>query len=220
MIAAKGLLRVFILLSIVYLSGIIFNLTDIIFYLKPALLLPLIIAAFTSTAFKNKLILGFALIFSWAGDTLLLFVFKDAIYFILGLVAFLIAHICYIVLFKKELKKEEGKITFKNPVLLIIFIYLAVLLTLLIPHLGGLTVPVIIYAIVISTMLYMAYLLSLHWPKPASIFLFTGAISFILSDSILAINKFYQPLPMAGFLIMATYLYAQWSLVKSCLKKQ
>jgi uncharacterized membrane protein YhhN len=64
----------------------------------------------------------------------------------------------------------------------------------------------------------MAWLLSFQWPKPASIYLFTGAISFVLSDSILAFNKFYQPVPLSGFLIMATYLYAQWALVRSCLK--
>jgi len=64
------------------------------------------------------------------------------------------------------------------------------MLLVLIPHLGGLTIPVIIYAVTISIMLYMAYLLSFYWPKPASIYLLTGAISFILSDSILAFDKF------------------------------
>jgi uncharacterized membrane protein YhhN len=217
MITVKGLLRIFIVLSILYLGAILFDSTTLMFYLKPALLLPLIIAAFT-TNFKSKIILIVALVFSWTGDTLLLFVFKDAIYFILGLIAFLIAHVFYIILFTKELKKANGKIELRKPGLLLIVIYLIALLFVLIPHLGGLTIPVIIYAVVISTMLYMACLLSFHWPKPASIYLFTGAIAFILSDSILAVNKFYQTVPMSGFLIMATYLYAQWALVRSCIK--
>ena len=218
MISVKGLLRVFILLSILYSGGILFNSATLVFYLKPALLLPLIVAAFISKNFQNKIILVGALVFSWIGDTLLLFVFKDAIYFMLGLIAFLIAHIFYIILFTKELKKANGKIELRKPGLLLIVIYLIALLLILIPHLGSLTIPVIIYAVVISTMLYMACLLSFHWPKPASIYLFTGAISFILSDSILAFDKFYQPVPMSGFLIMATYLYAQWALVRSCIK--
>jgi len=79
-----------------------------VFYLKPLLLLPLI-AVFISTSFKNKIILFIALVFSWLGDILLLFVFKDAIYFMLGLVAFLTAHIFYIVLFATELKKSQRK---------------------------------------------------------------------------------------------------------------
>ena len=218
MISVKELLRVFILLSILYLAGILFNSTTLLFYLKPALLLPLIVAVFISKNFQNKIILVVALVFSWIGDTLLLFVFKDAIYFMLGLIAFLTAHIFYIILFAKELKKANGKIEFRKPGLLIIVIYLIGLLLILIPHLGSLTIPVIIYSVVISTMLYTACLLSFHWPKPASIYLFTGAISFVLSDSILALNKFYQPIPLSGFLIMATYLYAQWALVKSCIK--
>jgi len=177
MITVKGLLHVFILLSILYLGGILFNSATVAFYLKSALLLPLIVAAFISTNFQNKFILVVALVFSWIGDTLLLFVFKDAIYFMLGLAAFLTAHIFYIVLFSKELKKANGKIEFKKTGLILIAIYLITMLLVLIPHLGGLTIPVIIYAVVISTMLYMAYLLSFHWPKPASIYLFTGAIS-------------------------------------------
>lgn len=218
MISVKGLLRIFILLSIIYLAGIFSDSANLEFYLKPALLLPLIVAAFISTNFKNKIILVLALTFSWIGDTFLLFVFKDAIYFIFGLIAFLIAHIFYIILFTKELKKSGKGIEWRKPGLFLIVIYLTGLLVILIPHLGGLTIPVIIYATVISTMLYMAYLLSFHWSKPASIYLLSGAISFILSDSILAFNKFYQPVPLSGFLIMATYLYAQWALVKSCIE--
>ena len=217
MISTKLLLRIFILLSILYLGCSLFNLATWVFYLKPLLLLPLIVAVFISTSFKNKIILLIALVFSWLGDILLLFVFKDALYFMLGLVAFLMAHIFYIILFVKELKKANGKIKFKKG-LILIAIYLSTMLLVLIPHLGGLTIPVIIYAVVISTMLYMAYLLSFHWPKPSSIYLLTGAISFILSDSILAFDKFYQPIPMSGLLIMATYLYAQWALVESCIK--
>ena len=218
MISAKALLRIFILLSILYLGCILFNSAKPVFYLKPFLLLPLIVAVFISTNFKNKIILLGALVFSWTGDVLLLFVFKDPIYFMLGLVAFLTAHIFYIILFVKEIKKAKGKIEFKKSGLILIAIYLSTMLLVLIPHLGGLTIPVIIYAVVISTMLYMAYLLSFHWPKPASNYLLTGAVSFILSDSILAFDKFYQPILMCGLLIMATYLYAQWALVRVCIK--
>ncbi len=217
MISVKSLLRIFILLSIIYLSCILFNSATLVFYLKPLLLLPLIVGALISTNFKNKIILLAALVFSWFGDILLLFVFKDAIYFILGLIAFLTAHILYIVLFIKEIKKANGKIQFKNG-LILITIYLIILLWILIPHLVTLGIPVIIYAVVISTMLYMAYLLSFYWAKPASIYLLTGAVSFILSDSILAFDKFYGRVPISAVLMMATYLYAQWALVRSCIK--
>jgi uncharacterized membrane protein YhhN len=36
-----------------------------------------------------------------------------------------------------------------------------------------------------------------------------GALLFVISDSLLAINKFYQDIPLAGVLIMLTYGLAQ-----------
>jgi uncharacterized membrane protein YhhN len=158
------------------------------------------------------------LVFSWAGDTLLLFVLNNGVFFIYGLVEFLIAHLFYIALFRKELKKEVAAIKWSLPPLIFILVYLFILLIILIPHLGGLTIPVIIYAIIISAMLYMATLLSLEWPGHSAFYLLTGAISFVVSDSLLALNKFYHPFPLSGFWIMVTYLYAQGALVKSFLK--
>jgi uncharacterized membrane protein YhhN len=45
-----------------------------------------------------------------------------------------------------------------------------------------------------------------------------GALFFIASDSILAFNKFYEPIPYASFLIMITYLAAQFCIVWGILK--
>jgi len=45
--------------------------------------------------------------------------------------------------------------------------------------------------------------------RPAAIRMIAGAILFIISDSLLAINKFYQPFENAGILIMFTYGVAQ-----------
>ena len=154
------------------------------------------------------------------GDILLLFVFKGSMFFIFGLISFLIAHLFYVVLFSKELRKTPGKLTIKQPGLTLIILFLIGFYALLSPHLGDLQIPVIIYALVICVMLYVAYLLYPHWPNPSSLFLLTGAISFVLSDFLLAMNKFYAPFPNAGFFIMVTYLYAQGALVWGCLGKK
>ena len=218
MITVKVLIRFFLILSIIYLTGILIPPPTIEIYLKPVLLLPLIAAAIIAPDLKNKMILISALVFSWTGDTLLLFVSKNGVFFIYGLVAFLIAHLLYIALFRKELKRKVTTIKWSLQPLIFILIYLFILLIILIPHLGGLTIPVIIYAIVISAMLYMARLLSLQWPGPSAFYLLSGAICFVASDTFLALDKFYHPLPLSGFWIMATYLYAQGALVKSFLK--
>jgi len=151
-----------------------------------------------------------------------MFTDKGKLYFILGLIAFLMSHITYIVLFNKQLKTENLKSKF---VLLIgiglILTYLVALLSLLLPSLGDLKIPVIIYALVISTMLLFAFKGSLHWKNPANIYVLLGAIIFVCSDSILAINKFYIALPNASFWIMFTYLTAQFCIVSCilCLNK-
>jgi len=51
---------------------------------------------------------------------------------------------------------------------------------------------------------------------PANKFFVVGAIFFVLSDSLLAINKFYQTFSMAGVGIMLTYCLAQYFIVRGC----
>jgi uncharacterized membrane protein YhhN len=48
--------------------------------------------------------------------------------------------------------------------------------------------------------------------------LFSGALLFVMSDSLLAINKFVHPIPEAGFLIMSTYILAQYFIVQGSRK--
>ena len=209
----------FIGLSLIYLFCSLLGLSEMTFYLKPLLLIPLMSITLLLRNFGNKMILFFALLFSWVGDTFLLFVFKDGLFFMLGLAAFLTAHIFYVILFTKELKKSRGKFTLGRSAVLIVLVYMAGFLAVLIPHLEDLLIPVILYSLVISAMLYIAFLLAPHLPKPSSALLLSGAISFVISDSILAIDKFYHPLPYAGFLIMLTYLYAQGALVWAFVRK-
>jgi uncharacterized membrane protein YhhN len=45
--------------------------------------------------------------------------------------------------------------------------------------------------------------------KKAGWWMLVGALLFVISDSLLAIDKFYQPLPFAGVLIILTYGLAQ-----------
>src|SRR5215212_5397661 len=72
------------------------------FIVKP-LLVPAVAFYFLTTTnsstsfFKGWIIM--ALFFSWVGDILLLFEAKKSIFFLLGLSAFLLAHIFYIVFF-------------------------------------------------------------------------------------------------------------------------
>jgi len=75
-------------------------------------------------------------------------------------------------------------------------------------------VPALIYMIVILLMSISA----LNRYERVSLRSFTevfiGALLFMVSDSLLAINKFSQPIPSASFFIMLTYITAQYFIVK------
>lgn len=153
-----------------------------------------------------------ALLFSLSGDVMLMFQSKNDIFFLLGLSSFLIAHIFYIVFFHKARVKEQVK---SNIALLaIVVVYYVCLIALLSPRLGDMKLPVRIYGIVISFMFMLAmHMLSIK-NKIAGKWMMWGALLFVISDSVLAINKFYQPFEQAGVVIMLTYGLAQLFIVK------
>lgn len=214
----KLYLSIYLVISAIYLLITAFNQEEMVRVVKPFLLPILLVAVYYTENFSTKKILLTALTFSWIGDVILLFADRGEIYFILGLVAFLLSHIFYIVLFNKQTisKTISNKLSFGAGIGLIV-IYFSMMITTLGPKLGSLTVPVVIYAIVISTMLYFALKGSFQWKAIPYHSVLIGAVLFISSDSILAFNKFYEPIPAASLLIMVTYLLAQYGIVKGIL---
>jgi uncharacterized membrane protein YhhN len=214
----NSFLKYFLVVSIFYLSLILVGQENVAWYFKPLLLPFLIIATYESKPFESKKWLLLGLFFSWIGDIILMFADKGELYFIFGLVSFLVAHLQFIVLFIKQKPETNYK---KNSFFWIGFLatlaYLASLLLLLFPTLGDLKIPVFVYAATISLMLIEAIKGYFSWQKPTNAVILIGAIFFVTSDSILAINKFYSPLPSASFLIMFTYIVAQYLITSGIL---
>lgn len=148
-----------------------------------------------------------ALVFSWLGDVLLLFVRDHSMFFLLGLSAFLVAHIFYILFF--HFVRVRERIKSRWWLVLPVAVYYGLLIALLNPYLGDMLFPVRIYGIVISFMLMLALHMTYIKNRQAGMLMLLGAVLFVLSDSILAINKFYQPFKSAGLFIMLTYGLAQ-----------
>lgn len=213
------LLKSYLIISAIYLLIILLGYESIAWFIKPFLIPFLLLGVYFHSDFPSKQYLLTALSFSWFGDIILLFADRDELYFIVGLIAFLISHIGYILLFNKQIKPKntKNKAIFWMGVTAIIM-YLVVMIAVLLPSLGDLTIPVFVYALVISTMLLFAFKGFLIWKEPANWYVLIGAIIFISSDSILAFNKFYQPVVLSSFLIMITYLVAQYLIVVGILK--
>ena len=209
----------FILIAAVQLAAIWFNIEAVRFFTKP-LLMPVLALAVYGNSHSNKglAIIITALLFSFAGDSFLLFDYLNPLYFIFGLVCFLITHILYIIYFL-GIKTAQPSLLKKYPwIILVVVAYGSGLVYFLYPALGDLRLPVIVYAIVICSML----LASLHVysrVKAAAARLFVaGALFFVISDSLLAIAKFKAAFPFASILIMFTYCAAQYFIARGFVK--
>ncbi|MGH2552476.1 MAG: lysoplasmalogenase, partial [Chitinophagaceae bacterium] len=114
-----------------------------------------------------------ALFFSWAGDVLLMFQQKNSNFFLLGLSAFLLAHIFYIIFFNTVRNKENIKINLW--LTLLVAVYYAVLIFILYSHLGKMKLPVLVYGVVISCMLMLAMHMLFLKNKMAGKWMMAGA---------------------------------------------
>ncbi|MCZ2458700.1 MAG: lysoplasmalogenase [Chitinophagales bacterium] len=209
----------YLIILILHLTGILLDNEMVQVITKPLLVAFLIFYFFLRTRVWNDVLkkwITAALFFSWLGDVVLMFQNDKQIFFLLGLSSFLIAQVFYILSFQ-IIRIREGV---KNywPFLLIVLIYYVALIVLLSPYLGKMGFPVRIYGMVISFMFLLALHLLYIKNKAAGRLMMNGALLFIISDSILAIDKFYVQFGAADLVIMLTYGLAQLLITDGTLK--
>jgi len=154
-----------------------------------------------------------ALLFSWLGDTLLMFVSEADIFFMLGLSSFLLAHLVYIII-NMSAVTEAGS-GFKPqwqdlPFLLYGFLIFGMLKD----NLGDMYFPALAYAVVICIMALTARKRWKRSDNQSFWLVMSGALVFMVSDSLLALNRFLDPIPQSDLLIMTTYIVAQFLIIK------
>jgi len=202
----------FFIVSLAHIYGLLGN-NFIEFVTKPLIMVTLIILYLSGTK-SFSFLYFFGMVFSLAGDVILEF---DDSFFTQGLVAFLLAHIFYIIVSSKFLPKVSiAKILVHSLPFLLIF---GGLLYTIYPNLGALLIPVIVYGIVISTFGVVAFMVYTGDRKKENLWLFLGAFTFIASDSILALNKFHQSSEVLGISVMVTYVIAQYLICKAMIEK-
>jgi uncharacterized membrane protein YhhN len=187
-------------------------------FLTKPLLMPLLALGYAlETKPLNRLsaLVLAALFFSWLGDVLLMLEGRNGMFFILGLLGFLTAHALYIAYFIRIPATNGRSFIRKRPVMLLaVLAYVVELLYVLWPSLDGMKIPVLVYGIVIGTMLCFALWQYGKTDDRAAGLMIVGAILFVASDSLLAINKFKSPIPFGGIWVMSTYILAQYCIVK------
>ena len=182
--------------------------SDVYLWAKPLALLVLMLAAWQASAgMKGRSWLMAALALSWSGDVLLM----GQGMFVYGLAAFLLAHLSYIQLFRQDAPWLHSRraVAIAISAAAVVFVGL---------DQNGLPselrVPVAAYVLVIATMAAQAWGRAKHLRSAASVWVAWGGVSFMLSDTLLAIDKFVSPLPYAGLWVLATYYLAQGLIVR------
>lgn len=192
---------------------------DLELWTKPILIPTLIAYVFAATE-RNRSMIGFALAaltLSWVGDCLLLGDKLRGSLFVYGLVAFLAGHVFYIVHFIK-LRKKAGITSNPNIVAMVAIVaYSVALLYFLRPHLGTMMIPVIVYGAVISVMFASSIAaVPKGGARYASVGM-VGALLFLASDSLLAVNKFAAPIEFAQTMTMLTYGLGQFLIAEGAI---
>ncbi len=187
---------------------------------KPLILLSLI-GYYLATVETRSMVFVCALFFSWVGDVLLLFSSGSELFFIIGLIAFLISHLLFIQAYRQHRNSNVGqellgtqKVRYALPIILAS----TGLIVILFNSLGTLQIPVVAYSLVLCVMVLTALFRYGRTTQQSFWMAFIGAGLFMISDALLAINKFLNPLAGAGFMIMLTYIAAQYLIVNGLIR--
>ena len=199
------------------------NFIEIRFFTKPLITISLMLFIYFSTKrksrFTNKILFG--LLFSLFGDIFLFFTNIDALYFMLGLGAFLIAHLFYIAAFYLD---STNKIAVEKRHMLSIFMVFGfgcfVFYYNIQPYLGKMSIPVLVYSFVITLMAITAALRFGTTNSKSFVLVLSGAVLFMILDSLLAYNKFVAQFDLANLLVMVSYMLAQFLIAMGTVERK
>lgn len=196
---SKILYLVFFCFALVFIASLNFRPYPLVYVVKVVPTYSLMALAFLRIEGLRGKLIGVGLLFSGIGDIVL--ELDRANYFVYGLAAFLVAHLFYIAAFVKGMQIKGPR----TLAALAIVAYGVIIGYLLTPKLGDMLVPVVAYLVVIIVMGIFACLgAANHW------LVIIGACFFILSDSIIAVNRFLIPVYAASWWIMISYYTAQF----------
>jgi uncharacterized membrane protein YhhN len=204
----KSLLYIFAAFAIIFIATLPFQPYPGNFAIKAIPVISLSALAFTTISGSRGKLLFVSLLLCAAGDIAL--ELGAGKYFVIGLGFFLIAQIMFIVTFSRDSKMQR----FMIPIIVILAIYAIAMASIMTPSLKEMAIPVYFYLVVITLMGIFAALRA----SKNKLTLY-GAVSFIVSDSIIAINKFMMPVPAVDYIVMITYYLALFLIVHGFLKE-
>jgi len=206
-----------LIIVIVELTG---RITDVIYLEYPVkpLIMPWMAAFFLLFRKKKSLTIPvlLAFFFSWVGDNFLMFSGRNELFFYAGVGGFFLAQLCYIYIFIRFSETGERGYLQKHPLVGLLFIaYVAGIYMLLLPGLEGIMRPVILlYALSLIGMSMMALNRKGRVNRASYLLVFIGSLLFVISDSLIAVDRFHGEIPLGGFWVMLTYMPAQYLIMR------
>ncbi|WP_411169089.1 lysoplasmalogenase [Clostridium sp. MB05] len=199
------------LFFVIFVMHMIFTKNEYIkgrYYTKPFLMILLAIYYILSVPEINKFIV-LALGFAFIGDVFLMWSERKS-YFIIGLVAFLMGHICYVLLFLQDISfTKDIPIWFYLSIIIYVIVAIAVMKKLK-NYLGNMKIPTYVYVTIISSMSFASLArISVMGISTSSLLPFIGSLLFLCSDSILGFYTFKGKFKNGNVYIMLTYVLAQ-----------
>lgn len=181
--------------------------------LTTVLILALVAGALAPISARYRMLVCVGLVFSLAGDV---FLMLPGDWFVFGLASFLLAHLCYVAAFAPGSSARD-----KLVACVAYAVIAAANLVGLLPRVPAeLHAPVLAYVAVL--MLMGALAAARGWSlrgdprlaRPARLAAIGGAL-FVLSDSVLAWNRFGGGIPLAPLWVLAGYYASSWCIALS-----
>jgi uncharacterized membrane protein YhhN len=182
----------------------------LVYVLKPLTMAALIALAALRVpagrpAYKSFLLAGLAA--SLLGDVFMMLRRKR---FVEGLASFLLAHGFYVAAF---LLLTGPRLSLGT--VLPFFVFAVVMMRIVVPGAGGMKPAVVVYIVVITLMAALATERWMAVGGARALCAFAGAVLFVVSDSVLAVNRFARKIRGAQVAILSSYFAAQLLLALS-----
>jgi uncharacterized membrane protein YhhN len=180
-----------------------------IYYIfKPTTTILILLVALSAPTNRYKIAIVIGLLFALMGD---IFLMVPSDQFIAGLVCFLITHISYTVGFLSDSRFGRPLRPFISLAIVAVFIYTGISHNIA----SALKIPVAIYAAALSLMTSQAIARNSQNHNKSSLLAMIGAVLFLISDTLLAYDRFVFVFGSGHALILSTYYSAQYLIARS-----
>lgn len=202
---------------VIHCCAIYYGMDELRFITK-MLLAPLLIVILLLSHASVSILTYLALAGCFAGDILLSQAGDK--FFLIGMLAFMLAHVFNGVYFFRLQGAHHSRM--REPVIVgVLLIFVSVIVFVVLnPYLGQLRLPIVVYMVLISVMAILAACTAGMPPyrKISHGYFIPGAISFVVSDSLLALNKFIFHLQWLDTIVMFTYGMALYLIAMGALR--